>query len=86
MSTTGRQNGAQAKLTEQIRRQIGKEPNRRHLARLPAFSLPSDMPERLDMLLAELDSAERGASRQEMRESAQSGHHWPASAHGRSRE
>jgi len=59
MSRTGRIIGEEAKLTDLIRRQIGSDINRRHLARLPAFALPQDTPENLGRLLAELDSAER---------------------------
>lgn len=69
-------------LPETIRRQIGTEVNRRHLMRLPAFSLPRETPRELTGLLAELEAAEQNVNRRGKTEEGQSGHHWPASAHG----
>ena len=91
MSTTGQKTERDTKLTELIRQQIGTQANRRHLARLPEFTLQDEMPERLGLLLARLDEAEHGRAGDDLiapetPAAAQSGHHWPASAHGRNQE
>ena len=86
MPTKGTKTEHETELSDLIRRQIGTQVNRRHLSRLPQFSLHDGMPERLGLLLADLDEAERRLSGRGTPAPAQSGHHWPASAHGRSRE
>ncbi|TWG91384.1 hypothetical protein L598_000600001240 [Mesorhizobium sp. J18] len=49
-------------LAQLIRRQIRLAENSRFLRGLPGFSLDERLPEKLNMLLAKLDEAERRAS------------------------
>ena len=48
------------RLPDVIRKEIGTEANRRHLARMPAFRPEREIPEKLLTLLGEIDRAEAG--------------------------
>jgi hypothetical protein len=59
MARPGNRTRSETELADAIRRQIGTEVNRRHLARMPAFVLQRETPTELTSLLAEMDTAER---------------------------
>lgn len=57
------QSTGERKLAELIRKEFCSQANRGFLARMPAFRLSAEMPDRLSVLLAELDRAENREQR-----------------------
>jgi hypothetical protein len=48
-----------AMLSGMIRKELGRDTNRRFLGRMPAFKTDGDMPQQFRVLLGELDRAEQ---------------------------